>query len=151
MSHYFRVHLQPTMSTPLARESHHLAAIIDLALRGRVAAALDFAGQRLEALESMARGTQTEVACRLELIGPEKPSLVPVQEASAAGKDLQVEERVMKRNANRTWWGDRDFAKGKGKEKGKREKGKGDGKHKGGRKGEGKKKGEKDESSDPAS
>ena len=56
VSHYFRVRLQPSMSIPLARKSQHLAAIIDLALRGRVAAALDIAGQRLKPLESMARG-----------------------------------------------------------------------------------------------
>ena len=44
------------MGVALARESLHLATILDLSLRGRIAAALDAASQRLKALEAMARG-----------------------------------------------------------------------------------------------
>ena len=136
---YFRAHLQQQMGVALARESLHLATIIDLCLRGRIASALDVAGQRLKALEAMSRGTAIDIARRLELVGPDRPSLV---EAGAAGKEMQIEDRVVKRNTGRWSWEERDFYRGgKGKEKGKREKGKGDGKSKdkGHRKGEGKK------------
>ena len=62
---YFRAHLQQQMGVALARESLHLATIIDLSLRGRIASALDVAGQRLKALEAMARGTAIDIARRL--------------------------------------------------------------------------------------
>ena len=143
---YFRSHLQQQMGAALARESLHLATIIDLSLRGRIASALDVAGQRLKALEAMSRGTTIEIARRLELVGPERPSLVSVPEAGAAGRELQVEDRVMRRNTNRWPWEDRDSYKGgKGRDKGKRDKGRGDGKSKdkGHRKGDGKKKDDK--------
>ena len=130
----------------IARESLHLATILDLSLRGRTAAALDVASQRLKALEAMARGTAIDVARWLELVGAEKPTLLSMPEAGEAGREMQTEERIMRRNASRWHWVDRDSYKGsKGKEKGKRDKGKGDGKFrdKGGRKGEGKKKDDK--------
>ena len=143
---YFRMHLQPSMGQAIARESLHLATILDLSLRGRTAAALDVAAQRLKALEAMARGTAIDVARRLELVGAEKPTLLSVPEAGEAGREVQAEERIMRRNTSRWHWEERDSYKGsKGKEKGKRDKGKGDGKYrdKGGRKGEGKKKDDK--------
>ena len=143
---YFRMHLQPSMGQALARESLHLATILDLSLRGRQAAALDVASQRLKALEAMARGTAIDVARRLELVGSEKPTLLSLPEAGEAGKEMQTEERIMRRNASRWHWEDRVSYKGsKGKDKGKREKGKGDGKQrdKGNRKGEGKRKDDK--------
>ena len=62
------------------------------------------------------------------------------------GKEMQIEDRVMKRNTGRWYWEDRDFYKGgKGKDKGKRDKGQGDGKskEKGQRQGDGKKKDDK--------
>ena len=143
---YFRAHLQQQMGAALARESLHLATIIDLSLRGRIASALDVAGQRLKALEAMSRGTAFDIARRLELVGADRPSLVSVPEAGAAGREVQTEDRVVKRNTGRWFWEDRDSSKGgKGKDKGKRDKGKGDGKNrdKGFRKGEGKKKDDK--------
>ena len=143
---YFRSHLQQQMGAALGRESLHLATIIDLSLRGRIAAALDVAGQRLKALEAMARGTTIDIARRLELVGADRPSLLSVPEAGAAGREVQVEDRVMKRNTNRWFWEDRDSYKGgKGKDKSRRDKRKGDGKSKdkGHRKGDGKKKDEK--------
>ena len=146
VAQYFRAHLQPHMGVAYARESLHLATILDLSLRGRVAAAMDVASQRLKALEAMARGTSTEIARRLELVGADRPSLLTTPEAGEAGREMQTEDRIMRRNTGRWSWEDKDFYKGgKGKEKGRREKGKGDGKFKdkGNRKGDGKKKEEK--------
>ena len=63
-----------------------------------------------------------------------------------AGRELQAEDRVFRRNTGRWHWEARDsFKGGKGKDKGRREKGKGDGKFKdkGNRKGDGKKKEDK--------
>ena len=146
VAQYFRAHLQPHMGVAFARESLHLATILDLCLRGRIAAAMDVASQRLKALEATSRGTATEIARRLELIGADRPSLLTTPEAGEAGREMQTEDRIMRRNTGRWHWEEKDFYKGgKGKEKGKREKGKGDGKYrdKGGRKGDGKRKEEK--------
>ena len=143
---YFRAHLQPHMGVALARESLHLATILDLSLRGRIAAALDVVSQRLKALEAMARGTNIDIARRLELVGADRPSLLTAPEAGEAGREHQAEDRILKRNTGRWQWEEKDSYKGgKGKEKGKRDKGKGEGKFKdkGYRKGEGKKKEEK--------
>lgn len=103
---------------------------------------MDVASQRLKALEAIARGTTTEVARRLELV----PSLLTTPEAGEAGRELQAEDRVFRRNTGRWRWEERgSFKGGKGKEKGKRDKGKGDSKFKdkGNRKGDSKKKEEK--------
>ena len=94
----------------------------------------------------MSRGTAIEIARRLELVGADRPSLLTTPEAGEAGREMQNEDRIMRRNTGRWHWEDKDFYKGgEGREKGKREKGKGDGKHKdkGARKGDGKKKEEK--------
>lgn len=74
------------------------------------------------------------------------PSLLTTPEAGEAGRELQAEDRVFRRNTGRWRWEERgSFKGGKGKEKGKRDKGKGDSKFKdkGNRKGDSKKKEEK--------
>ena len=146
VAQYFRAHLQPHMGGALARESLHLATIVNLRLRGRIAAALDVASQRLKALQAIARGTTTEVARRR--VGRSGPAVPPDYTGGRrkAGRELQAEDRVFRRNTGRWHWEARDsFKGGKGKDKGRREKGKGDGKFKdkGNRKGDGKKKEDK--------
>ena len=137
--------IQSQVGPVMGREMQHWCLVVDLMLRGRPAAALDVDSQRIKSLEQIAKGVQSDIARRLELVGPEKVSLVTTHEASEAGKEVLQEERIQYRNSRgRTWeWqSDRDWprgGKGKDKDKGKRDKGKADGKGKSDRdKGKGK-------------
>ena len=120
----------------MGREMQHWCLVVDLMLRGRPAAALDVASQRIKSLEQIARGVQSDIARRLELVGPEKASLVTTHEASEAGKEVWQEERVHLRNSRGRaweWQSDRDWSKGgkgKDRDKGRRDKGKSEGKGK---------------------
>ena len=87
-SQYYRQHLQSQVGPVMGREMQHWCLAVDLMLRGRPAAALDVASQRIKSLEQIARGVQSDVARRLELVGPEKASLVTTHEASEAGKEV---------------------------------------------------------------
>lgn len=63
-------------------------------------------------IEAMARGTAIDVARRLELVGVEKPTLLSLPEAGEAGREVQTEERILRRNASRWHGEDRDSYKG---------------------------------------
>ena len=148
---YYRQHLQGQVGPVMGREMQHWCLVIDLMLRGRPAAALDVASQRIKSLEQIAKGVQADIARRLELVGPEKVTLVSTNEASEAGKEVLQEERIQYRNSRGRaweWQGDREWhkgGKGKDKDKGRRDKGKGEGKSKGDRdRGKGKGKREED-------
>ena len=80
-------------------------------LRDRPAAALDVASQRIESLEQIAKGVQTDIARRLELVGPEKASLVTTNKASGAGKEVLQEERIH-------YWNSRGARSGRATENG---------------------------------
>ena len=74
-SQYYRQHLQGQVGPVMGREMQHWCLVIDLMLRGRPAAALDVASQRIKSPEQIARGVQADIARRLELVGPEKVTL----------------------------------------------------------------------------
>ena len=124
-SQYYRQHLQSQVGPVMGREMQHWCLVVDLMLRGRPAAALDVASQRIKSLEQIAKGVQSDIARRLELVGPEKASLVSTHEASEAGKEVLQEERIHYRNSRGRaweWQGERDWSKGgKGKDAGRRE------------------------------
>ena len=72
-SQYYRQHLQGQVGPVMGREMQHWCLVVDLMLRGRPAAALDVAAQRIKSLEQIANGVQADIARRLELVGPERP------------------------------------------------------------------------------
>lgn len=136
-SQYYRHYLQSQMGAVMGREVQHWRMLMDLLLRGRPAQALDLASQRVKSLKRIAKGAQVDIARRLDLSGPEKPSLVSTQHSAEAGKEHRQEEKIQRRNFRGSYWGsfaDRNDGykggKGKDKDKGKRDKGKGDGRAK---------------------
>ena len=140
VTQYVRQVLMPTMSGPVARESHHWGLLLDLLLTGQVAAAADLGAQRLKALEGHAKGMKPELLRQLELVAQEKPSLSSSAEIMKAGRQANEEQKVLQRASVRdsqekgkSSWVDWRSKQEKGEKGGKQEKGKkgkGDGKKK---------------------
>ena len=93
--------LTPSMSGPVARESHHWGLLLDLLLSGQVAAAADLAAQRLKALEGHAKGMKPELLRQLELVAQEKPSLASTTEIMKAGRQANEEVKVLQKASSR--------------------------------------------------
>ena len=137
---YVRQILMPSMSGPVARETHHWGPTLDLLLTGQVAAAADLGAQRLKALEGHSKGMKPELLRQLELVAQEKPSLSSTTEIMKAGRQANEEMKVMQKASYRDasekgkgpWrdWRDR-FDKGEKTGKGEKgKKGKNEGKKK---------------------
>ena len=101
VTQYVRQVLMPTMSGPVARESHHWGLLLDLLLTGQVAAAADLGAQRLKALEGHAKGMKPELLRQLELVAQERPSLSSATEIMKAGKQANEEQKVLQKATSR--------------------------------------------------
>ncbi|CAK8987344.1 Uncharacterized protein SCF082_LOCUS930 [Durusdinium trenchii] len=137
---YVRQVLMPTMSGPVARESHHWGLLLDLLLTGQVAAAADLGAQRLKALEGHSKGMKPELLRQLELVAQERPSLSSTTEIMKAGRQANEEQKVLQKASFResqekgkgqcTDWRDRQAKGDKGGKQEKGKKGKAEGKKK---------------------
>lgn len=140
VTQYVRQVLMPSMSGPVARESHHWGLLLDLLLTGQVASAADLGAQRLKALEGHSKGMKPELLRQLELVAQERPSLSSTTEIMKAGRQANEEQKVLQRASMRDppekgkgqWrdWRDRNEKGDKGGKQEKGKKGKSEGKKK---------------------
>ena len=135
LRYYRQVLSNQLTSRPMSREALTLASIADALVEGEVLHALDIAVQRTKSLELMSRGTPAETAIRLEVVLPERSSLVSMEESRQILAEARREQNA-RPWGERVWW--KGDAKGSGKESMPKGNLKGDGK-----KGEGKKGGPK--------
>lgn len=131
--HYFRTVLRPKMSGGLAREALTLAFVVDLALQGRIAEAVDTALQRVKSLELSANGTDFRVSQRIELAPAEGEAVTSPTERREALSEAKDEAKLRYQSGKGgDWWKGDSWKKHEWDRKGK----KGDPK---GNKGDGKK------------
>lgn len=125
--HYFRAVLRAKMSGGLARECLSLSYLIDLALQGRVAEALDVGLQRLKSLELTAEGSDFRISQRLELAPPDTEAMASNVERREALQEAREEHKLKTQSGKgNDWWRSDSWKGGKADVKGK----KGDGKDK---------------------
>lgn len=131
--HYYRTVMRQRMTGGIARESLTLAFLIDLALQGRVAEALDVGLQRLKSLELTSSGTDFRISQRMELAPPELESVASNTERKEALQEAKEEMKLKNQSGKGgdwwrgdTWKGSWGDPNGKGKKGKKGEKGSGD-------------------------
>lgn len=103
--HYFRTVLRPKMSGGLAREALTLAFVVDLALQGRIAEAVDTALQRVKSLELSANGTDFRVSQRIELAPTEGEAVTSPTERREALSEAKDEAKLRYQSGKGgDWW-----------------------------------------------
>ena len=115
---YYRSVLAKKANGPQSREMLNLSTVLDLMVRGRIAAAADVVAQRLKAQESITQGTHWAIAQRLEIPPFETEGLVARTELQQAQKEDYAEARSR--------WRTQRASQGKGDSKGKTKGQKGD-------------------------
>ena len=140
---YFRQVFSPACnSAPMRREYLTLATCVDSIVEGSVLKMVDYAVQRMKALEQIAQGSAPHLANRLELIPTEVSALASTEEARSAAQEQKREDKAKaswtprgkgkwdQPWGNRAWEetnpkGGKEIRLGKGKDSGKEAKGKG--------------------------
>lgn len=130
--HYFRAVLKAKMSGGLAREGLTLSYLIDLALQGRVAEALDVGLQRLKSLELTASGGDYRISQRLELAPLDTEAVASNLERREALQEAREELKLKAQSGKGSDWWRSETWKGSSKSDGKGKKGEGKEKGKGG-------------------
>ncbi|CAE7467035.1 unnamed protein product [Symbiodinium natans] len=92
---YFRQVFSPSCnSPPMRREYLTLATCVDCIVEGSVLKMVDYAVQRMKALEQIAQGASPHLANRLELIPAEVSALASTEEARSAAQEQRREDKA---------------------------------------------------------
>lgn len=91
---YFRRRLLRRSNGPAQRELFTLRTSIDLALKGKIAMALDVMMQRVKSSESILLGNHWQTSQRMEVFEPELQGIAGVQEVGLAQRDNYYESKI---------------------------------------------------------
>lgn len=91
---YFRQYLHKKSTGPQQRELLTLLSAVDAIMAGRPAAAVDMLLQRVKSCESMLAGSHWTVSQRLEILGQETATVVPLEELTSAQREVYQESKA---------------------------------------------------------